>query len=141
MKRTTKLASFGAPFSQRPIFADLGGVIDLPAIDEDYDKDYDEVWEGLHLIEVEATVVDTVKATFEAVILSPHARKQFAALADRNVEGVDSMILTTGDQLGKDDRGFAVKCGIAQVVLIAVAIRSVDHKLFGLGVIGCSRPD
>ena len=89
-----------------------------------------------HAVKVQPTIVDSIEATFEPVILAADVGQETVGVTDRHVEGVHSVGDALRHQLREDDGGGAVQGGVTEVVLPGGAERGIDHELLGGLVVG-----
>ena len=94
------------------------------------------------MIEMQATVVDSVEATLDAVIVSADARVEVTVvITNRNEESVNAVVDVFRNELSEDNCRLAVQCGVAEVVLPCATKWRVDDPLFCLVVKRCRRRD
>ena len=89
---------------------------------------------------MQAAVVDAVQAALHPVVLTADTRHHLAVgRANRNEEGVHSVVHAARNELRKHYRRLAVQCRVAEIFLPSALKRGVNDELFGVSVVGRGR--
>ena len=90
---------------------------------------------------MKATIVDSVQTALGPIILAANSWEESVLVAQRDIKGVDSVVLTADYELCEDNCRLAVQCGVTDVVLPRTPMRGVKNKVSRGLVIGRCRRD